>query len=212
MNLAQLTGALCIVLLGSSTALHAQNPPVNFYDQPYKERNNGTFDRGTQILSFGYGLGNTSGTGYLNVNLEEKISHTNLGPVYLKYEYGLADAIGLGIYGAYAYAKDQMNRQAPKDYRTNAFSVGVNAFYHFNKLIEVENLDCYAGIGLGFKTVSVKSQSGDGTGAESKVSDNTGLFSLRLGARYYIVKGFGAYFEFGPDKMSALNVGLSYKW
>lgn len=207
----QLTGLLCLALLLPAYVLHAQESK-QFYDQPFKERNNGTFSKGTQIITFGYGLGNTSGTGYLNIDLNEKISHTNIGPMYLKYEYGLAESIGLGVYGSYAYAKDVMNPAAPKDYFTHAISFGVNGFYHFNKVIHVENLDLYAGLGLGFKSVSVKSKLSDGADEPEKLSDNTGVFSLRLGARYYIVSGFGAYFEFGPDKMSALNVGLSYRF
>jgi hypothetical protein len=213
MNTAQLTGILCIIcLLPVCSISQAQESQANFYDQPYKERNNGTFNKGTQIFALGYGLGNTSGTGYLNINLNEKISHTNVGPVYLKYEYGLAEAIGLGVYGCYAYAKDRMNHANPKDYTTHAISFGINGFYHFNKVVHVENLDLYAGLGLGFKSLSIRSQLSDGSGTPDKLKDNTGVFSLRLGARYYIVSGFGAYFEFGPDKMSALNVGLSYKW
>jgi len=205
-------GWLYAVFLVAGISAGAQAQESYFYDQPYKTRSNGTFAKGRQIFSFGYGLGNISGTGYLNINLDEKISHTNIGPLYLKYEYGLADEIGLGVWGAYAYSKDVMNRAHPKEHYTNAVSFGINGFYHFNKIISVENLDLYAGLGFGFKSVSVRSQPSDGSAAASKVSDNAGIFSLRLGARYYIIKGFGAFFEFGPDKMSVLNTGISYRW
>lgn len=213
MKAAALIAWLWTILFMAGAAVQAQTPG-NFYDQPYKERNNGAFGKGTQIVSLGYALGNVSGTGYLNINLNEKVSHANLGPLYVKYEYGLIDEIGLGGYVSYAYAKDVMNRAAPKEYYTNAFSIGFNAFYHFNKLIHVENLDLYAGLGLGYKNVSIRGAAGSDLDAviSPTLKENTGLFSLRLGARYYIINGFGAYFELGPDKMSVLNVGLSYRW
>jgi len=164
-----------IVLLSAGQSAHAQST-VNFYDQPYTERNNGTFAKGTQIASFGYGLANISGTAYINSNLQQRTAHTNIGPLYLKYEYGIADAIGLGVYGTYAFSTERLGQTDFKNYRTNAISFGVNGFYHFNKVIHVENLDLYAGLGFGFKHISVRTSTEGEQATETSITDNSGVF------------------------------------
>src|SRR6218665_600542 len=109
------SGTFTLIMLACSGIIVAQSS-VNFYDQPYGQRNSGSFGKNTQIISLKYGLGNISGTGYLNLDLNERISHTNIGPLYLQYEYGIAEEIGILGYGTYAYAKDVMGKVSPKDY------------------------------------------------------------------------------------------------
>lgn len=204
--------ALLALVMPTCSCIVVAQSSVNFYDQPYGQRNSGSFDKHTQMITLKYGLGNISGTGYLNLDYNERISHTNIGPLYLQYEYGIAEEIGILGYGSYAYAKDVMGSVNPKDYYTHAVSLGVGALYHFNKVIHLPRLDLYAGMGLGFKSVSSRSRPSDGAGVTAKVSDNTGLFFIKLGARYYILDQLGVHLELSPDKMSALNVGLAYRF
>ncbi len=201
---------LSLAAAGASYSSYAQTGD-QFYDQPYAERNNGTFAKDAQILSFKYGLGNVSGTGYLYVNTDERLSHRNIGPLYLQYEYGIAEEIGLLAYGAYSYAKDVMDRQNTRSYHTHAFSMAAGVLYHFNRVIPVPNLDAYAGMGIGFRLISQKMNPRDASPSVS-MSDHTGVFFLRAGLRYYIVGGIGVHLEFSPDKMSVLNAGVSYRF
>jgi hypothetical protein len=184
-----------------------------FYSQPYAERNSGSFGQGTHIFSFKYGLGNISGTGYNNLDRSLKVSHTNIGPLYVQYEYGLAEEIGVVGYASYAHARDVVNRLEPQTYYTNVFSMGIGALYHFNRVVPIARLDCYAGLGLGFRSGSFKTPVDDAGGIRLRrdISDNTGMFFIRAGMRYYILEQLGVHFELSPDKMSVFNTGISLR-
>lgn len=156
-----------------------------FYKQSYKARNNGTFDKGTGLLSLGLGAPYAYGGFY----------KSSLPPVYAKYEMGIMDEVGVGLIGGLRMGK---NTWTDKNYFSTL--VGVAGYYHFNKFIPIKNLDVYAGAGFGF---NIHNRDGD-----SK-ADFQLLFPV--GARYYFGQKFGVYLETGYDYLSAVNAGITIK-
>lgn len=183
----------------------------SFYNTSYDNRNNGTFSRSTGIFSLGYGLGN-DGLGYSYVSGSSSTSRLAFGPVYAKYEHGIIrDEIGLGGHLAFA---NTWNRYSDGNNRyrdnVNALSFAMLGYYHFNKLIPVPRLDVYVGSGISVRTVTYNYDS-DFSESRSNTSETNVYAVGKIGARYYVGRSFGFYAEAGTDRMSDLNLGISFK-
>lgn len=178
--------AVAAMALTSVTGASAQ-VIKGFYKQPYKTRNNGTFDRGTGIFSLGLGAPYSYG-GYRNT----------LPPFYLKYEMGIADEIGIGVVGGLGLGRHRAN-----DDGYFGTVVGLLGYYHFNKIIPVRNLDVYAGLGFG---IDINNRTYDGA-AEARI---LGMF--KGGVRYYFGNSFGIYLESGYDRLSSANLGVTFRF
>jgi hypothetical protein len=159
-----------------------------FYKQSYKSRNNGTFDKGTGLLSLGLGV-------------PDHVHHFDpKSPAfYLKYEAGVADEIGVGVVGSIAFGEHIRGRE-------NAINslVGVLGYYHFNKIIPVQKLDVYAGAGFGINILNAYNPSHD--------THVRPVFLGRVGVRYYFTNSFGVYAETGWDSVSSANLGVSFRF
>lgn len=181
-------GAIAALSFGASTGTSAQ-VIKGFYKQSYKARNNGTFDKGTGIFSIGLGVP------YRNYNFDPR-----LPSLYLKYEKGLANEIGLGFIGGLSIGEHSRSRNG-------AFNslFGVLGYYHFNKLIPVQKLDVYAGAGFGLNIFNAYHWGND----DMRVN----FIPLgKIGARYYFTPSFGAYLESGYDRISSLNAGVTFRF
>ena len=204
-----LTLALLIAALGSSAALYAQNGRA-FYKTPYKNRNSGSFDRHSGLLSFGIGFPNRSGTGYDYWGGDER--RLGLGPGYIKYEHGLTDEIGLGGYVAAAASRYKYGPDRRYTDRVFSGSLGFMGYYHFNKLIPVRKLDVYAGVGVGIRQRTY-SYDDDFSGDDYDNDTDFDVMPLfKVGARYYFTKMFGVYAEGGYDNMSDVNLGITLRF
>ena len=180
------------VVLGFGIS-HAQ-VDKNFYNKSYESRNNGTFDKGTSIASFGIGVpAYYSGGGF-----------SQSPAIYGKFEHGfLRDEIGLGGYLAFGWGSWEAGNN---DYDFSAFSLAVLGYYHFNKMIPIEKMDVYAGAGLGFRRFAAD----DWAGVDY---DESGvIFVVKVGIRYYVVNNFAVYAESGYDDMSSVNFGGSFRF
>lgn len=180
----------------------------SFYKTPYKSRNNGTFDRSSNIISLGYGFG------YANYMAPGWVSWGNdrfsYGPAYLKYEHGIIDEIGIGVYAGlagYRVKHGPGNRFVDK---ASTFGSGVLGYYHFNKIIPVRGLDVYAGMGIGFTNTNYMYDGGRPRRGDYTDFRVIGVF--KGGVRYYFTPGFGVYAEGGYDDMSSVNLGLSFRF
>jgi hypothetical protein len=187
---------IVLVDLSMAFGLGASEAQVDksFYQKSYDSRNNGTFDKATNLLSFGLGIPSYySGSGF------------NQSPaLYGKYEHGfLRDEVGLGGYLAFGWGSWDAGGE---DYNFSAFSIAVLGYYHFNKLIPVEKLDAYAGAGLGIRTFSAD----DWPGAD--YDESGAIFVVKIGARYYVAKNFALYFETGYDDLSSVNFGGTFRF
>ncbi len=193
-----------------------------FYRTPYNSRNSGSFDKGTNLLSLGYGVPNFlySGYGVSNSFATGSASHIGIGPLMLKYEFAIRDEVGLGLIVQGA-SKSWKYRSGSATYVDNAWGIGTAfmGYYHFNKLIPVEKLDVYAGLGLnltyqqlnrdrayyddyytyyGYYTDQVRSEF---------MARPCGL----VGVRYYVAPKFAFSAEAGYSTFSSINLGFTFR-
>jgi len=199
--------ALLSCMIAGATTADAQ-VDKSFYKTSYKSRNIGSFSKSTGILSFGYGFPNLSGTGY-NVPFWGSGNRVGVGPMYLKYEHGIMDEIGIGLYAAGATSRIEYGPNDRYRDRVTAIAGGVLGYYHFNKLIPVKNLDVYAGVGVGFRNLSYDY---DAYRSRSGGNDLNVLPIAKAGVRYYFGSVFGVYGEAGYDDMSSVNMGISLRF
>jgi len=186
-----------VIGLLSSNFVNAQDPGREFYKQPYKSRNSGSFDANTNVVNLGIGVPNE-----LRYN-----DGRGFGPMYLKYEHGILDEIGIGGEFSFAAARTKRNNNN-KAWRRAGFNVGILGYYHFNKLIPVEKLDVYVGVGLGTQVITYSND----FGRENQATDASAIGLFKVGARWYFTPGFGVYLESGYDAMSSVNLGLSFRF
>lgn len=195
----------CILLLTLAGSVQAQNAR-SFYKTSYKSRNSGSFSARSGLLSFGIGFPNRSGAGYDWDN-----DRLGFGPLYVKYEHGILDELGIGGYVAAAASR---HKYGPNDRYTDkvfSVSIGAMAYYHFNKLIPVRKLDVYAGAGIGGRQLSY-SYDNDWAGTRYEDSEFDVIPLFKVGARYYFTKMFGVYGEGGYDDMSDVNLGITLRF
>lgn len=200
-----LTLALPLLISSNSNAQSAKS----FYHTPYKSRNIGSFSKNTGILSLGIGFPNNSGTDFNYWNGDDH--RIGFGPMYVKYEHGIMTEIGLGGYLAMAASKYEYGPDHRYTDKILSIGGGFLGYYHFNKLIPVRNLDVYAGAGLGFRQIGYSYD--DDYGNQSDDRGEFEVFPLvKVGARYYFGRTFGVYAEGGYDKMSDINLGVSFRF
>ncbi len=191
---------IALLICGSITT-YAQNAK-SFYKSSYESRNSGSFSQSSSLLSFGLGFPNVAPNTYGG--------NSGFPPLYVKYEHGfLRDEVGLGGYVSTGFGETgNYYGFGPAGNHTNffAFSVAILGYYHFNKLIPIEQMDVYAGAGLAFKNVTY-----DG---DDKFYDDKGTVTVpvKVGIRYYIKPVFAFYAESGYDGMSAINLGVTLKF
>jgi hypothetical protein len=199
-----------LLLIGCSSLSFAQQADA-FYNTPYESRNSGSFGKTTGIISLGYGFGNDA-FGYNYQSGTSGSTNVSFGPLYAKYEHGfLRDEIGLGgqlaLSNAWARYDNGTDRYRDK---ITAFSFSMLGYYHFNKLIPVPRLDVYAGTGLSIRTVSYTYDSDFSENPNNNSTTNLYVIG-KVGARYFVTQGFGFYAEAGMDKMSDVNLGITFR-
>lgn len=172
----------------------SQDRGRNFYKQSYVTRNSGSFSADHSILSVGIGLVNHNGIS----------GKPPFGPLYLQYEHGIIDEIGIG-----GFTGLSLTSKSHKHYthHRNTWAIGAIGYYHFNKLIPVNQLDVYAGLGVGMK---VKTDSYTNN-YKSTQTNSSAIYVFRAGARWYFTPKFAVYGETGSDDLSALTIGMTFK-
>lgn len=186
------------LLVGINLPTMAQSGKA-FYKTPYKSRNNGSFDRSTNLFSLGLGLPSRYTYTYGNGN-----GNIAFPTLYVKYEHGLLDELGLGGYVAATGSRYKYGKYVD---RSTYINLAVLAYYHFNKLIPVRNLDVYAGAGVGVRHRIYHDGSAERTSGKSDP-----IFTGKAGARYYFTPKFGVYGEVGYDGMSDVNLGITFRF
>ena len=166
-------------------------------------------EKGDIVVTAGVGLGNTVyGSGYDNA----------LIPINIEGEYGVAEdvfgvaGLSLGVGPAISYT------QASQDfsyviknagYKFSSIIVGAKGYFHYN-LLNVDNLDTYAAVTLGWNVASAKPYGwGD---YDMTVPSVGGLFyGFAVGARYWFSETIGANLEAGYG-LSFLKAGVTFKF
>ena len=189
---------ICGLIVGSGAI--AQQGKA-FYNTPYKSRNSGSFSRSASLLTVSYGFPNESVNGYAH----KGYNRIGFGPLYAKYEHGIADEIGLG--GQLAMAGVRYDYDNNQTERVRTFHFAFLGYYHFNKLIPVKQLDVYAGLGPAIRSRSV-------TYSDDVYDNHSGTdvaLAVKVGARYYVKNNFAFYGEGGFDLMSDINLGVTFR-
>jgi hypothetical protein len=165
------------------------------------------FQVGTNVISAGIGLGSSLASGYTYGTQSPGFS--------VSYEHGFWEA-GPGVIslGAYVGIKDYKygfeNGGYSYNYKWNYTIVGVRGAYHFTGL-NVDNLDLYAGVMLGYNDLSFSYTDNAGYGGPAgSYGSDLGL-SVFAGARYYFAGNLAVYGELGYG-VSILSIGLAYKF
>jgi len=164
------------------------------------------FSKGDNNVNLGIGLGSTlGGTGYTST----------LPPISISYERGIVDnlfddksSLGIGAYLGYAGNKSELiSGGTAFGWKYNYTIFGLRGALHYQL---VDNLDTYAGLMLGYNSVSASYYgTNDITG---HAASNSGLsWSLFLGGRYYFTDNIGAFAELGYG-IAYLQLGVSFKF
>ncbi len=183
------------------------------------------FDEGKSVVTLGYGFPNII-TASIRAAYNST-SHTNysfkaFGPMFLRYEYGLSEKIGMGVVLGYSMAsisydyQDQTTTGATVNYTAkiqwNSPTAGLRFNIHF---ATKEKLDPYFAVGAGWSGNTLTYT--DNNPNQSK-SNNTSMsftpiyFGLGVGLKYYFTENIGMYAEFGFDKWALMQVGLAAKF
>jgi opacity protein-like surface antigen len=190
-------------------------------------RNRSCFQKGVQIVSLGYGAPNLGKVFFKSLDrLYPTSTYGGIGPLYLRYEYAIADQVGLGISLRYLNVKIEYPVVGPNydadgnvaagdstySYTQTMSSIGamVRGNYHFGTS---RNLDPYMGIGIGYGNTSFKiNLGGDVNGITNTVSSPIPIaIEATIGARYFFTESFGMYAEVGYSQ-SVVNGGFSFKF
>ena len=172
--------------------------------------------QGQHLISGGYGFGTIIGSLFNDINNNSDFNTTFTGPLYLKFESGLTDKLGLGI--NLAYAKYQASYTYDSYYGTSygtytetdsytTYSILARLNWHFG---QVEKFDPYWGFGVGYRDGRWKYTSTDPYGTND--IDYGGYFpfgfELTIGAHLWLSSNFGLYAETGIAK-SVVQFGLA---
>ncbi len=152
------------------------------------------YKKGDKLLNLGIGLNSYYSGGI---------------PVGASFEYGVTDDISVGgslDYLSYHYAGYANN------YNFSALYVAGRGSYHFNRLLNlrIEKLDIYAGLSLGYRSVSWNNgynSSGLGNQYGSSL-----FLGVHAGARYYFTKTFGVFAELGALGSTNAKTGVAFRF
>lgn len=172
-------------------------------------------EKGDIVVTAGVGLGNS----VYSSSVYDKV----LLPINLEGEFGIAEdlfgvaGLSLGVGPAISYT------QASQDYFISGYGIiddieysiksssiiaGAKGYFHYN-LFNVDKLDTYAAITLGWNIASAKVV-GDVKGVEPAAAG--GLFyAASVGARYWFTDFIGANLEAGYG-LSYLKAGVTFKF
>ena len=164
------------------------------------------FEKGSQAINLGIGLGNTGYWGSYYSGFLPSVSGS--------YEYGIvevpmgSDLTGVVSVGGYiGWSASKYDQGWGNDYYlTTDFLIGVRGNYHF---IFHDKFDPYAGIILGVD-VQASKWKGDGDDPGVDYADTTPFGGAYAGARWYFTDNFAAFAEVGWQ-ISVLTVGVSFK-
>lgn len=158
--------------------------------------------KGDKVLNVGIGLGTVGfGSGYTSSML----------PLSASFEVGVKDDVfdvgSIGVGGFLGYSGEKYG-YAGWEWKYTQLIIAARGNLHYPL---VEKLDSYAGLDLGYKSLSVK-ETGIGVFPGGYSTLGSGVyFGLHAGARYYFTDSFAVMGELGSG-FSWLTLGVSLKF
>ena len=164
-------------------------------------------EKGDIVVTAGIGLGNSIYGAYEN----------SLLPINIEGEYGIAEdvfgvaGLSLGVGPAISYTSGSNTYDSTWDeydwtYKQSSTLVAAKGYFHYS-FLDVEKLDTYAAISLGYYI-----HSGKYTGYYNSKYSGGGLFyGFAVGARYWFTDLIGANLEAGYG-LSWLKAGVTFKF
>jgi hypothetical protein len=151
------------------------------------------YAKGDNLLNLGIGVNSYYGGGI---------------PLGVSYEYGITEDISVGA--GIDYLSYRYNFLGDRS-RFNILYLGARGSYHFNNLIKhnVEELDLYAGLILGYRSFS---WSNDAVPGLDNAYDSNIFFGIHAGARYYFKPNIGAFLELGAGGSGNARLGVAFKF
>ncbi len=177
------------------------------------------FEEGRSYLSLGYGFGNLTQAVIKEAVAESDVKYSSFGPAFLKYEYAIAEKVGIGANLAYLSAKvsatdayTDINNNEIKYTETvkfSTFSVLGRVNFHFG---DNDNIDPYFGVGMGYRTANWNYTSTDPNAPENEDIKSLSPFGMDMtfGTRFLFTDNVGAYVEVGMAK-AVFQLGLVAK-
>ena len=166
-------------------------------------------EKGDIVVTAGVGLGNTVYAGYDDA----------LIPINIEGEYGVAEdvfdvpGLSLGVGPAISYTQAKTTYTWFDDvygYKYSSIIVGAKGYFHYN-LFNVDKLDTYAAVTLGWNIATAK-RWGDWGSINTAAASAGGLFyGFAVGARYWFTDFVGANLEAGYG-LSYLKAGVTFKF
>ncbi|MBS1689153.1 MAG: hypothetical protein JSS96_10545 [Bacteroidetes bacterium] len=178
-----------------------------------------TFSRKTTLFTISLGLADWNKQNYKLPDSTRYGSGSGSLPVYFRLERAVNNNISIAVSLAYDVFRYNYSREGytngvlfyrPVTDKVSIISPGLQAFYHFNKLIPVRNLDL--SVGLGIAANYIKHSNYPSSDTISNVIKPDVTLTARLAARYYINRHASAFLDIGYDKMSLLSLGVSFRF
>lgn len=146
-------------------------------------------DKGTKLINLGIGVGGYASAGGIAFGGSA--------------DFGVAPSITVG--GQVAYRSWNYGYLGYND-KINYLYFAVRGSYHFNELLNLttDKADLYAGIGLGYESVTYSNSIYSGT------SFGSGIYlPIHLGGRYFFSEKVGAFGELGTG-IAPLMLGITF--
>lgn len=169
-----------------------------------------TFDRGTAILSVGYGYGNfaSAALSFYNNGFYTEAYNGSVGPFMVKGEIGIGKYLGLGINIAHLRINAEFTDEAFGYYYRFAYR-NTSALLRINgHIIKDEHLDVYFGLGLGARIGGWELETNDDFADFDPFNFPIGL-DATAGIRYLFTDFVGLYVEIGMAK-GIVQGGLTF--
>ena len=162
------------------------------------------FEEGKSQISLGYGLVNST---QAFVFAYGELENSSLGPIFLKYEYGVSEKVGFGLNVAYATASASydnifLDELTSLDWWGASFNARVNR--HFGSS---DKFDPYIGFGMGYKIANWSYSNDDDNDIKALIPLG---FEATFGARYMFTPNIGLFSEVGLAK-GIIQAGLNIK-
>ncbi len=167
-----------------------------------------SFQKGSQVIAVGVGIGSSIGSG---------VDYTSQIPaISAQYERGIWDiggpgVISLGAYVGYkSFGQEISSGGVESEAKWNYTLLGIRSAYHYNG-IDNDKLDVYGGLMLGFYLLDYSYS--DNTGFNDASGGNYGStagLTIYVGGRYYFSDQVGGFAELGYG-VSYLNLGIAFK-